>query len=425
MISMHEKVKARRVTAVRIASSGGVGVRSTLSIHEKNNFVDPWLTERVLYKQLRLMISYENEFQKNMVAMIKEMENFDESVVVGIRNAVVDFLSARENQMDGIKSLGNSAKQLLSTIDPHMPFSNYASNHNLLSAEIWTAPRVLQDFPYDMHEIRIAKQGVMGRPYYWSRTGWAPALYVITESGYLHCFKKVHGQARGDESRKNRISKSSNGGWFLGGIQQHAIVPPSAETLAAEGMELPVYENLDAPATLFSICLSNSGRVKVDTVSEKSSLFVFSVNVYKTVRDVVPLKRHEVKASNESEMIEWVACLKEAIEKYLPQGPPGPLFSPQEEILERVDSVLTGKMRQAPPPPPSQFKKIQSEKSDLIDTTKIEYKAADSNKIDYKFDALKFRHSEHADWTENRGNFRKCSKKPILRKEPEKIEPNL
>ncbi|KAJ3029670.1 UNVERIFIED_CONTAM: hypothetical protein HDU68_011477 [Siphonaria sp. JEL0065] len=330
MITFHEKAKARRV--------------STPNIRDKS-LVDPWLTERVLYKHLRGMIDSENEYQESILKSLKELQEFDEKMLEGFRFVVVDFLLAREQQNDAINGLLQQARGYLNGMESGKPFHVFSTESQLFEEFAWSTPRSLATFPYEIQEIQIVKQSIMSRQYFWSRTGWVQALFVVTESGYLHCFKQVHGRARGDEARKRALDEKM--AWGVS-KKRTAIVPPSAEVLQAEKHETPAYNDLDAPSTYFSICLNNSGRIAVNVVPQKANLFVFSIDIFKTPRDQIASKRIEIKANNESEMIEWVSFLKECIESYLPEGPPEPLFSAPHEILDKVESNI----RRPPPPPP-------------------------------------------------------------------------
>ncbi|KAJ3264258.1 hypothetical protein HDU77_008947 [Chytriomyces hyalinus] len=326
MITLHEKAKARRVNA---------GPRD-------KQFMDPWLTERVLYKQLRIMIAVENNYQSQMAALLKNLGEFDEKIVVGLRRVAVDFLTARELQCTAFAVLLANAKGFLSEIETQTPFETYVAETGLLDSSAWeSAPKRITDFPYEIQEIKVVKQSVMARPFFWSRTGWTQALYVVTDSGYLHCFKKVNGKAKGDERRKAAVNHRGVGWGFQ--KNQIAVVPPSSEMIEAELAEVPVYDNLDAPSTFFSVCLNNSGRISVNVLDDKSNLSVFAIDVYKTPRDKSPHKRYEIKASNEAEMIEWITFLNEKIESYLPQSPPQPLFSASHVIKERLEK------KQSPP----------------------------------------------------------------------------
>ncbi|KAJ3289574.1 hypothetical protein HDU79_003928 [Rhizoclosmatium sp. JEL0117] len=344
MISLHEKVKARRVSNTRA---------------NDNSFVDLWLTERVLYKHLREMIHTENKYQENMLQLLNGIQEFDEKVVTSVKYVLGDFFLAREHQHDTINALLQHARTHVNALESSAPFSTFATTTTIFDESAWKTSRSLQTFPYEIQEIQILKQSVMSRQYFWSRSGWTQALFVITESGYLHCFKRVHGRARGDEVRKRALDKKPVFGWGLGkknvGLP---VVPPSAEILEAEMHETPAYNDLDTPATYYSICLSNSGRIAVNVIPEKPC--VFSIELFKSPRDPIAVKRYEIKANSESEMIEWVSFLKEKIESYLPQGPPEPLFLPEHEILDRVETAV-----RRPPPPVPVKKPVATQESEF------------------------------------------------------------
>ncbi|KAJ3077277.1 hypothetical protein HDU98_004239 [Podochytrium sp. JEL0797] len=363
MISLHEKVKARRV------SSGSGNDKS---------FVDPWLTERVLDKHLRRMFAIENEFQEQMVAVLKDFQAFDEKVVCSLKYAVADFATARQQQHVNQNLLLEQTSNFVTAIESSHPFDLFTTATNLFHSATWFTKHALDSFPYTIQQIDIEKQATLSRPYFWSRSGWTPALFVVTESGYLHCFKQVHGKAKGDEARRRALMQHNAG---FNGVKGLAAVPPNAEILEKENQESPVYNDLDAPSTFFSICLNNSGRISVNVVPDKIHQFVFAVDVFKTPRDHKTFKRFEIKATTESEMIVWVALLQEKIElsssfffalSFLPENPPQPLFTASHEILERLQNPIR---RQPPPVPASETKEAIVSKSEC-DFTDIEEEMA-------------------------------------------------
>lgn len=458
-ISQHEKAKSRR-----IVSSG----RDKIP-------VDPWLTERVLYRQIKQMLVSENSFQFRVLSILEDMGNFDSTVVLELRTLLQEFGNARARQYDSIKSQWFSAINATLTMDPGALFRSFDEQHELQHSECLNTPRNIQGFPYAIHEIKIVKQAVLFRPGFWNlssggarggriritganasaaltlaaqrshsqqrsntigrntslshnsfdmrtddsvetldseegeddlfysvprprsftpdgvnkqrhydyisgvahttvpRQGsvpkyrtpvtsasfapapvftpsplarskttvrrndstvggwswsWKPALFVLTESGYLHCFKKAHGITAGEDKRRRTAEKKYG-----------LAVPPTPEVLAAEEAEEPAYDNLDKPSTYYSISLAKAGRVSVDVVTDKPNQHIFAIVVQDAGKEGKGCTKFEIKAGSEEEMIEWIGCLKAQIDSFIPDEPPMPLFHSATEIQEMVDET--------------------------------------------------------------------------------------
>ncbi|KAJ3416854.1 hypothetical protein HDV05_008439 [Chytridiales sp. JEL 0842] len=334
-IAFHEKAKARRIPSSR-----------------SNELVDPWLTERVLYKQLSSMIAAENGYQAHVTRVVNDMAKFDAHVIDEIRRVFGEYVQARNQQFDSMKSHLASAISAISPLESTQPFEIFARSTNFhKTSPTWTSERSLSSFPYSISEIKILKQSVLKRPGIFaswpgvSRWSWTPALFVLTESGYLHCFKEAHGSRAAEERRAEQRSKR----W---GQKEAAAaeVPPSPEVLAAEAAEMPAYEKLKKPKTFYSICLSKPGRIHVQILNSRPHEHIFTVmiqtkpnaagiNELQEDKKLKGWKRYEIKASDEEEMVEWVGILRAKIESYMPAGPPAPLFSPTHEIQERVETA--------------------------------------------------------------------------------------
>ncbi|KAI9348175.1 hypothetical protein BDR26DRAFT_1004655 [Obelidium mucronatum] len=306
---------------------------------------------------------------------LKDIQQFDEKVVDGLKIVLVDFLLAKEQQHDATTALLQQARAHLNSLESQSPFQSFAAESQVFDKSVWSTTRTLSDFSYKIQEIKIVKQSVMSRQYFWSRTGWAQALFVVTESGYLHCFKQVHGKARGDEARRRALDQKNTWNFSKKNV---AVIPPSAEALQVELHETPAYNDLDAPSTFFSICLNNSGRITVNVVPTKANLFVFSIDIFKTPRDPIACKRYEIKANTESEMIDWVSFLKEQIESYLPEGPPEPLFSPAHEIIDKVE-VLRRPPPSVPVAKPYVQNAQQSQETIVNTTSEVDFSSLDDD----------------------------------------------
>lgn len=189
----------------------------------------------------------------------------------------------------------------LDTVDLSSPFQSFLESFEQEPKTLLATQRSLSDFPYTVREIQLMKQGVLARK---SKTifqkSWVPALFVITESGYLHCFRKIHGIDHILQSRRER------------GVN----VPLLRSEFDWAQREQPEYEELAKPKAFWSICLRRVGRVEVELCAGKDGMFVFTLVVTPDGGKFAPT-RYDIRAGSEEEMVDWVAAIKTKIE-YVP-----------------------------------------------------------------------------------------------------------
>ena len=65
-------------------------------------------------------------------------------------------------------------------------FDEYAKKNELFDEKLWTFDRKLSYFPFKLPEMNIIKSGFMYRPGFLCK--WQKAYFVLTETGWLHCF---------------------------------------------------------------------------------------------------------------------------------------------------------------------------------------------------------------------------------------------
>jgi hypothetical protein len=73
-------------------------------------------------------------------------------------------------------------------IDSDEHFGTFAQNNNLYRPDLWTIERKIDNFPFQSKVIKIIKLGLLQRPKMFGM-GFYPVEVVITETGFLHCFK--------------------------------------------------------------------------------------------------------------------------------------------------------------------------------------------------------------------------------------------
>ena len=73
------------------------------------------------------------------------------------------------------------------SIDVAASFGIFSEHTGLLNSSLWKQ-RTLESFPYKFNEIKIIKKGILLMPRKYFK-GWMKMMAVLTETGYLHCFR--------------------------------------------------------------------------------------------------------------------------------------------------------------------------------------------------------------------------------------------
>lgn len=161
----------------------------------------------------------------------------------------------------------------------------------------WTTIRRVKDFPYKVEKREVLKISRMHRPGKYRKSTWRASIFLVTESGYLHCFK----------ASKEKDSALN---------------------------DAPIPE-LTQPKAYYSINLSRH-RVSVNIVEEKAHLYVFEIVTKVTGKSWTSFV---IRAQSEQEMLEWVALLKTKVEAYLAETPPMPLFASHQVRANKVGEM--------------------------------------------------------------------------------------
>ncbi len=69
-----------------------------------------------------------------------------------------------------------------------MLFASFAVANDLVKDDWWTKTREITEYSFLKEEIQCVKQGDLLRPGKVRKGHWKKSLFVITETGYLHCF---------------------------------------------------------------------------------------------------------------------------------------------------------------------------------------------------------------------------------------------
>jgi hypothetical protein len=130
------------------------------------------------------------------------------------------------------------------------------------SSPVWKA-KVASEFPYKIEESQVilTSSGTMARPGMFRSKKWKTSRYILSESGYLHCF--------------------------------------------------PIKQNpLPEDKPYYSICLFKP-IVEVSMPEEKAHLFMMELSVRSTEKKGG--KKYQISCKDEKELIFWVAAIRKKI----------------------------------------------------------------------------------------------------------------
>lgn len=233
-----------------------------IRIHEKatenaakNYKTDAWIIERILFNQLEEEVGAENTFQQSILSVQKEMSQAEKTIIQEWQTIFKMFSSMKNSQLKEIQKEISSSNLAVNSVDSEALISSFITKTATMNEPSWTIERTLDNFPYKIAEIEIIKSGFMHRPGKFRKSNWKSALFVLSDSGFLHCFKI-----------EKTLARSSS--------------------TASLTNELTPIQCLKRPNTFYSVCLFKP-RVAVEIVEEKAHLFVFKIMVTQ------PRKGHE------------------------------------------------------------------------------------------------------------------------------------
>ncbi|KAJ3387432.1 hypothetical protein HDU92_001955 [Lobulomyces angularis] len=269
------------------------------------NAVDPWLTELILVKNLKLMTVRENQFQASFLILLHKIENFEFKIFSELQGILSNYCKLRETVI-----MENQKYAETSNAGAETFVSNFSSNqpNRTENFTVFQSKRLLEDFPLKINEIKLSKKGILKRKGGFLGKKWLLNLFCLTDTGFLHCF------------HASKCDKPDD-------INNYSFI----------------YNDLKKPNAYFSINLQQS-KISVEFVKEKAHLFVFEIKIYERKKKRMHLKKIQLKAGSEVEMIDWVALLRLKIDSYIPDGPPTLIFPEEESLMLKVEeAIYTGR----------------------------------------------------------------------------------
>ncbi|KAJ1334372.1 hypothetical protein BSLG_008101 [Batrachochytrium salamandrivorans] len=231
----------------------------------------------------------ENEFQENIRELVRDLATFDCHIVETLMITMDEYASARSSQWESM-------------------------------------------------QIQILKHGLLHIPSKFSKNSWLPVVAVITETGFLHCFKiSAHKKTRLMEWTARQQLREEE---FENGIESpissshHSEVPsltqlssspwPSLTSLRRnkDGFSTQplspgeIYNGVDRPAAAISVGLGQS-RITIQLVPEKSNQHIFEL----IIQNRRP-RSGGIFSGN-----------------FVPRGPPS-LFKSQQFIEQSVEAMI-------------------------------------------------------------------------------------
>jgi len=262
---------------VEEAQKETAGIRSltisSINNHEKaissnvnsKEQMDPWLTERVVVNVLEKMINHENSFQNKMSKMFNDIATFDEQTVQKLQTIFTDFSNFKINQYQTLNNHYNSVLPFVNNIQSAGPFRDFDRRYKITTNEIWTKKRTLEDFSYKITPHTVVKEGPLYRTAEIRSSHWKPVWAILTDTGYLHCFKM---DMEKKVIRDFTIKRQGTG-----------------SNVIEEGQK--AYSDLKKPETYFSLKIGNNIKC-VESTKKKAPKYTFDLVVDNTIKSKGP-----------------------------------------------------------------------------------------------------------------------------------------
>ncbi|KAI8908483.1 hypothetical protein EDD86DRAFT_207778 [Gorgonomyces haynaldii] len=294
--------------------------------------VDPWLSERVLYKQLRVMIEEENKFQKEMTTLFQDIAQFDEHVVEELKRILEEYAHAKGSQWSSMQTHTSLAVNIATATEASSQFELFSRQNRFDDPTLWQTPRTIESFPYKTREIKILKKGLLYMPGLFPDK-WNPVLAVLTETGFLHCFRLSDAKYR--QLLEKYDHKKEQEGWMS--------TLKRSLTLKSKILMEDVFDHMDKPRAAFSFSLGQP-RVNITMPAHQVHLYVFEISA----QGQAPQKKFffskskesnvfRFKAHNQQDMIDWTSALQAEVKNLLPTTPPSPLYMSSKKCEENVE----------------------------------------------------------------------------------------
>ncbi|KAI3632312.1 hypothetical protein MIR68_009418 [Amoeboaphelidium protococcarum] len=245
--------------------------------------VDPWLTEATVKHEVRQIVQFENESRLKLHALHSEARMLDVSLLAEFKKLMHAFLSVQSVHLGEMKKhLANVENVLQGAEDGHV-FDEYCRKQQLIDAACFKPDLTIESFPWpqqlkEQEQNKVLLDGVLERPGSVKTSHFRPSYFVLTENGFLHCFKVKSSSTLDNKYLDEIKSDPSN-------------------------IKYSIY--LRTPRINIMQSLINVNCIDIIVPEPKGGLFQ-SKNAEKEVK-------YLIKANSEHEMNQWI----EAISKFL------------------------------------------------------------------------------------------------------------
>jgi len=210
------------------------------------------------------------------------MENFDQFIINQLQSVFDEYNSSKNKECNDVTLSLQNISNVVTKLTPNKPFSYFTKKYSITSSDLWTTPRTLENFVYKLSNIKVLKEGVLYRRGSYISSNWKPSWVVLTDTGYLHCFKL------------KSLSKST--------IRQFTIHKKgNGENILKAGQD--TYKNVDKVKTSFSIQLRSPRVIAVDSsvhTKDNDQDHCFSIIINNSAFNVVPTSQENVNEENEA-----------------------------------------------------------------------------------------------------------------------------
>ena len=198
----------------------------------------------------------------------------------------------------------------MNIIDSCESCHSFSSTCNLFDSNLWTKERSLDEFPFKIPDTKVLKCGNMYRPGTFLK--WKPCHFVLTETGYLHCFDgSIHSNLNNSKNLNNNLSRTNSESSTLStDSNQNQMHLESIEKDPKHGLHYSI--PLNQPKLQVVICTDYPNQHVFEIHSNVMSPSSIGKKSLFWSKDT--LQKWIIKADSEEEMVDWIVEIKNQIE---------------------------------------------------------------------------------------------------------------
>lgn len=211
------------------------------------------------------MINNENSFQGFMKKTFEDIAAFDQHTIEKLQSIFTEFANYKVSQYANLTGHLNGIVPVINNIQSAGPFQDFDRRYEITQSEVWNKPRSLDLFAYKISPHNVVKEGALYRTAEIRSSHWKPVWVVLTDTGYLHCFKMPMDKK---VIRAHTISKQGSG-----------------ENILDCGQK--TYNDLKKPETYFSLRIGSNIKC-VQSKIKKAPKYTFDIIVDNSIKSNDP-----------------------------------------------------------------------------------------------------------------------------------------